>query len=95
MRNDYEYRHEAGTEEHFSEYRPTPEDLALAARIDDLKVEDYTGMLSEEESERAAALDQARIDRDADRRRAARLRRGRLPVGGRRRREVKCGGISV
>lgn len=95
MRNDYEYRHEAGAEEHFNEYRPTPEDLALAARIDELTLEDYAGSLSEEESERTAALDQARIDREADRRRAARLRRGQLPVGGKRRREVKCGGISV
>jgi predicted GNAT family acetyltransferase len=94
MRDDYTFRHEQSAEELFGEYQPTAEELAWANQVDSCKLADYTGPLSDEATERAAQLRQAKADRAFDRRMAARVRRGKPPMV-KTHRGLKVDGFSI
>ena len=80
MQDDYAFRHEQSAAELFTEYQPTAEDIALANQIESFELTTYTGPLSDEPTERRAQLRQGKIDMRADRRMAARIKRGKPPI---------------
>jgi hypothetical protein len=80
MQDDYAFRHEQSAAELFTEYQPTAEDIALANQIESFTLTAYTGPLSDEPSERQAQIHQGKIDMRADRRMAARIKRGKPPI---------------
>jgi hypothetical protein len=94
MRDDYAFRHEQSAAELFTEYQPTAEDIALANKIESFTLTAYTGPLSDESTERRAQIRQGKIDMRADRRMAARLRRGRSTVPPSKE-DTKIGGFSI
>lgn len=62
-----------------TEFQSITDDAQLASQIESLTLANFTGPLSDEPSERAAQIEQAKFERRLELRKASRLRRG-LPI---------------